>query len=204
MQRKVIAISGQPGAGSTIVAKLLAHKLSTNFFSAGQLFKDLAKGTVKEQFYYNPFKKLCHQKNLGIPKFNAINDTQAASDLWKTEFGKSKDFHNVIDDLQLKLASQGNIVIEGKLALSMIKNSDLKIWLKASLSERAKRAAQRDGLRVEDVKKIILKRQEKERQEWKKIYGFDYWDQERDADVVIDTSTLSAEQIVDKIIQKLN
>ena len=201
---ETIVISGQPGAGSTKTAEVLSKRLSINFFTAGKLFKSVARGTIKDQYYYQLFKELCDKRNLKIPEFNESNDTHGASNLWDTEFGKSKDFHNAIDELQPKLAEQGRIVIEGKLALRMIKKANLKIWLKAPLSERAKRSAGRDNISLEEAERVLRSRQEKEREGWKKIYGFDYWDQEKEADLVIETSNISPEQIVEEIIKKLN
>ena len=51
MENLVIAISGLPGSGSTTIAKLLAKNLSLEYFSPGQLFKDIASGKYKEKSY---------------------------------------------------------------------------------------------------------------------------------------------------------
>jgi CMP/dCMP kinase len=205
MSEKVIAISGQPGAGSTTVGKLLAEKLELKYFSPGQLFKDISKGRITQKHYHPLFEKICEQKNLEIPQIDkSEKDSSAAINVWNSSIGENQSFHSVIDELQLKLAEKGNIVIDGKLSLRMIKSANLKIWFKASLEARVKRTSQREKLELEEAKKIVLKKEEKERRGWNKIYGFDYWEQENDADLVIDTSDLKPEEIVDKIISKLN
>ncbi len=196
---KLIVVSGMPGAGSTTVSKILAEKLSLNYFSPGQLFKDISKGKVKEQHYYKLFKTLSDERNLEIPDFNSRNDSDAAINLWETPFGQSQELHEIIDELQLELAKKDNTILDGKLSIHMIPQATLKVWLKSSLDERAKRASKRDGLSQEQTKEIIKSREAKEREEWKKIYGIDYFDQEAQADLIIDSSDLSPQEVAEKI-----
>jgi CMP/dCMP kinase len=200
MEIKVIAISGMPGAGSSTIGKLLAQELSMKSFSPGQLFKDVALGKVKEQHYYKLLKHLCDLKGIKIPEMKSDNNSKATIDLWNTEFGKSKEFHEVLDLLQIKLSKKDKIVIDGKLSLRMLTNADLKIWLTADIESRARRTAYRDKIDIEEAKKILIQRERKEREEFKKIYDFDYFDQENDADIVIDTSNYEARAVVDIIL----
>jgi len=123
--------------------------------------------------------------------------------IWDTNLGKSKIFHETIDELPKRLAEIGNIVIEGKLAVHMIPNAGLKIWLKASLEKRAERINFRDNLGVENARRVLMAKEKKEREEWKRIYGFDYFNQEAEADLVIDTSNLSAEEVAERILANL-
>ncbi len=196
----VIVISGLPGAGSTTLSKLIAQKLSLDYFSPGRVFKDIAHGKVEQQYYYQNLKELFDKKGIIIPKLKASNESEAALNLWNTELGKSKELHNILDKLQLELAQKGNIVIDGKLSLFMIKNADFKIWLKASQEARIKRSAQRDNIEFEIAREIIPQREQKELEEWTRIYDFDYREQEKIADLVINTSNLSPDEIADKII----
>lgn len=161
-------------------------------------------GKVKEKSYYPLFKRLCDKENLVIPEFNYANDSVGTLNLWNTEFGKSEKLHHIIDTLQKELGNKGQIVVEGKLAITMIENADLKIWLKASLDTRAKRSSERDSIDLETAKDTISKRLEKERSELYRIYGIDYLEQEKKADLVVDTASLSPEEIVDEILNSLS
>lgn len=176
----VIAISGMPGCGSSTTGVLLAERLRLDFFSAGTYTKKMAMDVEK------------------IDK----KQTELAVEFWKTKRGKSKDHHMSVEKLQQDLAEKGNIVIESKLGIRFIK-ADFKIWLKAPFETRAKHYTKRDGISLKDAIKLLKEKENSERENWKRIYGFDYFDQEREADLVIDTSDKSPEEIVDLIIKSM-
>ena len=171
----VIVVSGPPGSGSTSVAKELAKRLHFSYFVPGRLHKKLGKS-----------KK----------------ESEAALEGWHTKKGISRKTHEERDRLQLKKAKKGNIVICGKLSIHFLKDvSDCKIWLDVPLNARAKRTAERDRISVKEAMEQIRKRQAIERKEWKKIYGFDYFYQEKIADFVIDSSGLTLKQTVERILK---
>ena len=175
MRKITIAISGSPGAGTSSIAKEVAKRLRLIFFSPGKIQKSYAK-TKKESL--------------------------AALKVWQTKFGKSEDFHrNILDRKQVEVAKKGNVVICGKLSIKMLGSlADYKIWIHAPLKIRAMRAAGRDGISTEEAMKLLSEREDMERKEWRRIYGFDYFDQRKLADIVIDNSRLTLEQAVDKIM----
>lgn len=170
--KNVICISGQPACGTSSAAKIVAEKLGLNYFSPGQYFKKHSSG----------------------------KETESAINVWKTEKGSSKDFHNDIDRIQSEIAEKGNVVIDGKLSIRMIKGANLKVWLKADIDKRAGRAVKRDFISLESALAKLKEREELERVNWNKIYGFDYFEQENDADLVVDNTELSAEETAQKIL----
>jgi cytidylate kinase len=171
----VIAVTGKPSAGSSTISRGLADKLGIDYFSPGQ-----------------KFFKPSHEKD----------DTTEALDLWKTEKGKSKDFHQKIDDYQKQLAKKGNIVICGKLSIWVLKNlADLKVWLDCEFEERVRRASKRDNISLEEAKEKMNKREQMEEKEWKRIYGIDRNKQREMADLAIDTTNLTVDETMDKITE---
>ncbi len=176
MKRKktVIVVSSPPGSGGSTVAKGIAKKLKLKFFSPGKFYKKLSKEK---------------------------NESKAAFELWKTKFGSSEKLHQHIDKMQADMAKKGNIVIEGTLSIHFLKKlSKYKIWLDVPLKVRAERTSKRDKIPVENALKEIARREEIERREWRRMYGFDYFDQKYDADFVLDSSKLTPIQTAKKIL----
>jgi cytidylate kinase len=170
-----IVISGPPGSGSSKTSLLLAKKLSLNYFSAGDLFKSYSK----------------ERKNRAL-------------DIWNSQFGKNKEFHLELDNYQKKKAKKGNIVICGKLSIFLLKDiTNFKVWIDAPLKIRAERIAKREDISIIRAIDQIKKREEIERREWKKIYKFDYFDSKNLADLVIDSSEKSTEEIVEEILKSM-
>jgi len=169
----VIAISGPPGAGSSTISMLLAKKLKLRYLSPGKTYKS----------------------------FLDEKEAEAALDFWKTKFGSSKKLHHDLDNEQIKEAKKGNIVICGKLSVNFLKNlSNCKVWLDVPLKIRAQRTAKRDNIPVKTAQKQILERQNLERKKWKDMYGFDYFNQKKQADMVLKGGKLKAEETVRRII----
>ncbi|TRZ54476.1 hypothetical protein D4Q76_02375 [archaeon] len=171
--KNVICISGQPACGTSTAAKIVAEKLGLEYFSPGQYFKKHSSG----------------------------KETESAIAVWKTEKGSSSKFHNDIDRLQSDVAEKGSVVIDGKLSIRMVKNADLKVWLKANIHKRAKRVAKRDSINPESALAKLKEKEDLERKNWKKIYGFDYFEQEKEADLVVDNTELSSEETAQKILE---
>ncbi|MBI2076585.1 MAG: cytidylate kinase family protein [Candidatus Aenigmarchaeota archaeon] len=180
----VIVISGQPGCGSTTTGKLLSDKLGIGFFSVGTHFKKLAGEKTK--------------KKVGWP-----SPTMVSADYLSTKEGSGKKLHNDIDAMQIEKAKTGNIIIESKLGVHMLPDADFKIWLKAPIRTRAARVAERDNISFETAIKTLMKKEKQERKSFKKIYGFDFFELEKNADLVISTSSKKPEKIVNTIMSSL-
>jgi len=169
-----IAISGPPGSGSTKTALMLAKKLGLKCFSTGDLFKSYSK----------------ERKNHAL-------------DIWN-KYGMKKQFHQDLDEYQKEKARKGNIVICGKLSVFILKDlADFKIWIESPLKVRAKRIAKREDISMIRAMDQIKKREEIERREWKRIYDFDYFNSKNLADLVIDSSEKSVEEVVKEIMKSM-
>lgn len=177
----VIAVSGPPSAGTSTVARGLAQRLKLGYWSPGQYLKNLAKEQVS-------------------------GESKKALSVISTEEGQSKDLHEKIDDMQLKKAGEGDVVIDGKLSIHMLKDvADYKVWVNVDLEVRASRLVERDGsLPYDEVLKTLREREKIERKMWKDIYGFDYFEQEKEADIVINSSNMNAEETVDAILEMVD
>lgn len=176
-----IVISGKPGCGSSTTGRLLAEKLKVKFFSLGD---------------WN--KKQIDKYSNSPPK----NETERSILMWKSAKGSSSGFHIHSDEKSLEVAKKGNVVIDAKLGIRLLKGHyDASIWLTAPIKVRAERYAKRGGTPLGTALAELKEKENLERTNWKKIYGFDYFDQEKEADLVIDTGDKSPEEIVSKILR---
>lgn len=171
----VIVISGKPGCGSSTVAKLLSKRLNLAHFSVGDYNKSHSK---------------------------ARDEADRGIEVWKG-VGSKKKFHVDSDRLAREKADKGNIVIDGKLAVRMLKGHyDYGVWLTAPKNVRIKRYAQRDRLDPAEAAKKLAEKESLERKNWKRIYGFDYFKQEKEATMRINTEK-PPEEIVNDIISNM-
>jgi len=192
----VIAICGQPTSGSSTVAKLLAKNLKLKHFSAGDFYKKQAQKFINEK--ETSQRRLWRQHTVTNPL------TQSTADFLRHKVGGSVEFHEKLDAEQVRIAKKGDVVIESKLAVHMLKGiADFSVWLKCKKTERARRVAKRENLTKTESMKILDEREAAERSTFQRIYGFDTFDQEREASLTIDTSKKKPEQIVNEIISAL-
>ena len=107
--------------------------------------------------FFEEFENLCNERGIVLPRFEIANDTSATMKIWET-IGKDPKFHEAIDDFQRLLGEKGDLVLDGKRAINVIKKADLKIWLMASSEERARRFCERDGIGFEESLRIVKER----------------------------------------------
>ncbi len=173
----VISISGLPCCGSTTIGTLLSEKLKLKFFSIGKKYKEHGQGR---------------------------NETEKAINFLATKEGAEKGMHESLDDMQIRLAKEGNIVIDSKLAVYFLRDlADLKVWLYAPFDVRVQRVAKREGCDTEKAKKMLEEKEKLEKELFRKVYNIDYLEQKQQADIAIDVSSLTPENIVDKILDTL-
>lgn len=169
----VIAIGGRPGAGSSTVSELLSKTLKMRLFSIG---KRLKKQEDKE------------------------NEAKASESYWQSK-GKDASHNKKVDEMIIKEAKKGNVVIDGKLAIHFLKDrAHFKVWLDCPPEVRARRYEKRDGIDTQQAMSIIKNTERSWKKYWGEIYGIDPFDQEFEADLVIDTSKKHPEEIVKEII----
>ena len=175
----IITISGLPGSGKTTVGKLLAEKLGFKFYSIGDL-----RG------------KMAMEQGLTIDELN--------------ELGMKEDWTDKeVDEYQKKLGmKEDNFVIESRLGFYFIPHS-FKVFLKVNLktgAERIFRDPRPDEKKkgsVEEEIEGIKKRMESDKSRYKKYYGITDFTDERHFDLVIDTTNLTPEEVVERIIEEI-
>ena len=181
----IITISGTPGSGKSTVAEMLVKKLRLERMYIGGILRDLAreKGMILEEL-------TAYAKN--HPEIDRQVDEKAR-------------------DQARVLAHQGkDVLVEGRVQFFFLPES-LKVFMKVNPEEAARRiwkdlqnkelSEKRNEQMVSSIQKVrekILKREEEDTKRYKKLYGVDHRD-ESQYDIVIDTSNLTPEQVLEKI-----
>jgi len=152
-KKVVICISGMTGSGKSTVAKKLADKYGLGYFSGGNALRILAQ----EEGYDSDVRGWW--------------ETAEGLNFLKQRMGDPV-FDKKIDEKLLELAAEGNIVLDSWTMPWLLKEG-FKVWLESSPQVRAKRVVTRDAISDEEALKALTEKDERTRQIYKCLYGFD-------------------------------
>lgn len=174
----IITISGKAGSGKSTVAKELAKKLELKHYSIGDLMRQRAK-----------------EKNISLTELSKQAE-------------KDDSIDKELDKKQIELKNEDNFVIDGRLTAHFIPNAKVKVFLDCEDKVRAGRILKderkdEDSKDIDETIKKINAREQSERKRYEQYYDVDYYDVEL-YDIVVDTTSLSVEEVVDKIMEKIN
>lgn len=169
-----IAISGKSGCGNSTVTKRVADRLG--YRRVNYTFKDMAR----EQGV--TFEELCEM---------AEHDSR-----WDRK----------LDHKQVEMAKEGDTVLGSRLAIWILDDADLRVYLDAPPEVRAERIRRRNietGVKpthFDTVLERTLERDQRDHDRYLRLYGIDN-DHFSFADLVIDTTDMSADEEADLIIE---
>ncbi|MCR5732868.1 MAG: AAA family ATPase [Sphaerochaetaceae bacterium] len=136
------------------------------------------------------FRQLAKEKNIEFWDFCRMAETDDNID-------------RELDSRQVEMAmAEENCVLGSRLAIWMLKEADLKVYLEASAETRALRVFKREGGVLADRIKETEGRDHHDSARYKRIYNIDNSDTSI-ADLVIDTNDKNPEEIVDIILKKV-
>ena len=171
-----IVISGWPAVGKTTIATELAKEFRLEIYNGGDILKMLAG----EHGY-----------------------SISGKDWWDTEDAKkfmierksNPCFDKEVDQRLVEIVKKGNVVITSYTLPWLVKDA-IKIWLKGSQSNRAKRMAYRDNISFEDAKNIINLRDEDNIKIYHKTYGLNFGEDLGVFDFALNTDLMSLETLI--------
>jgi len=213
----VIAIDGPVGAGKSTVAKLVARKLGYLYVDTGAMYRAIALKALKLGMDINdPVAvamlaeasdiQLQQQEDGSVRIFLDGEDvTEAIRTLEVSEASSIVSAHEgvrkVLAERQKAMAKLGGVVIEGRDIQTVIApDAEVKIFLTASLEERARRRwleLQQKGISVsyEEVLQEVKERDERDR-----TRAIAPLKKAPDA-IEIDTTQMTPKEVADKIIE---
>ena len=157
MKRKpIIAIDGPAGSGKSTVTKLIAQKLHFLYLDSGAMYRALSWFLIKNKIKYTNKRDLKESlKNISI--IFKHND-KSFQDVYinhycVTEEIRSQEITSIVSSIatinevreflvseQRKIGNSGGLVAEGRdIGTQVFPNAEIKIFLTASIDERAKR-----------------------------------------------------------------
>jgi predicted cytidylate kinase len=168
-----ITISGKICTGKSTLLKSLQKELNWPVFMTGQLFREYVK------------------KN----KMKLENVEEQSEELTKRIDYKVRDM----------LKFPGNLIVDGWMSGIMANNfpNILKVLLICEDDIRYKRFADREKIGLDESKARVDERQNNWLNKLKKIYKRDDFMDPKNYDLIIDTSNISLQRIVKKVLQKI-
>lgn len=146
-------------------------------------------------------------ENLGFPMINFTFRTlseEKGIEFWTfcKMAEESDEFDLEVDKRQVEMAlAQPDCVLGSRLAIWMLKQADLKVYLTASSIERARRITQREGGTLAERLEQTQMRDANDSARYLRLYNIDNSDTTV-ADLVIDTSELDPAQIAALIVKE--
>jgi len=135
------------------------------------------------------FRQLAAEKNMTLPEVLAAAKTDDSYD-------------KEVDSRQVELAGKESCVLGSRLAIWMLKEADLKVFLLADPEVRAARIQNREGGDLGEIMAFTQKRDSEDSSRYMKLYQIDNTKYDF-CDLIIDTAKYKPEQIVELIVKKL-
>lgn len=150
----VIAIDGPAGSGKSTLAKLVANELNFSFLDTGAMYRAITYLALKDNIIDNTNSIIEISKNVNLEFRNENGENRIYADgidISKeirtlevnnnvSEVSRIKEVREELVRLQQKIGTRTNIVAEGRdTTTTVFPDADLKIFLIATIEERAKR-----------------------------------------------------------------
>ena len=149
--KKIIAVDGPAGAGKSTVSKICASKLGYTYIDTGAMYRAVALKVLQSGKPVDDSLIVDVTRDIRIEldesarvfldgrevttQIRTPEVSRAASLVAKVGYVRQK-----LTELQRQMASRGNVIMDGRdIGTQVLPNADLKIFLTATVAERARR-----------------------------------------------------------------
>ncbi len=211
----IVAIDGPAGSGKGTITKIICEKLNLINISTGGAYRSVALATLQNNIQINEIEKIVdlldkiniefkRENNKDLVYLNGKDVTRRIREKDVTNIvskvSSIKEVRFKLNELFRKVAKDKKVIMEGRdIGTYVFPNADVKIYLDASLEERAKRRVKQNeelGIHIpyEEIKEDIRKRDENDKN--KEIGAL----KKADDSIYIDTSNMTIEEVTNEII----
>lgn len=211
----IVAIDGPAGSGKGTITEIICEKLNLINISTGGAYRSVALATLQNNIQINEIEKIVdlldkiniefkRENNKGLVYLNGKDVTRRIREKDVTNIvskvSSIKEVRFKLNELFRKVAKDKKVIMEGRdIGTYVFPNADVKIYLDASLEERAKRRVKQNeelGIHIpyEEIKEDIRKRDENDKN--KEIGAL----KKADDSIYIDTSNMTIEEVTNEII----
>ena len=154
MKKLVVAIDGPAGAGKSTVAQKAAQKLGYTYIDTGAMYRAVAWKTLslKKPVTDELILSIVHDINVDL-RYDGEKTSVFVDGIDVTGEIRTPDINKIVSqvarlgpvrekmvELQRAMATRGGVIMDGRdIATFVLPNADVKIFLTASIEERAKR-----------------------------------------------------------------
>lgn len=212
----IVGIDGPAGSGKGTVTKQVANRLGLINIDTGSTYRCVALETINQKVPLDDKEKIIEIAKtikVGIqplPEGDKVflNGKEVTKDIRSKEVTQIVSQISSINEvrfemvnLQRRLAEGKDVIMEGRdICTYVFPNADVKIYLDASIEERAKRRYKENkekniDMTYEEVIENIKKRDENDKA--KEMGAL----KKAEDSIVVDTTSLTIEEVVEKIIE---
>ncbi|KRK46621.1 cytidylate kinase [Dellaglioa algida] len=214
-----IAIDGPASAGKSTVAKLVAKKLNYVYCDTGAMYRAITFEAMAKNIsldddneLVNLLKKTTISFKPAVPEqLVFINDQDITQAIRQPEVTNNvstvaaqEGVRQELVKRQQEIADAGSIVMDGRdIGTTVLPNAEIKIFLVASVKERALRRFKENQIKGIDTALDILELEIAERDRKDSTREISPLVQAKDA-ILVDTTSMNIEGVVQKIMEIIN
>ena len=210
----MVAIDGPAGAGKSTVAKRVARNLELTYIDTGAMYRAVAWKVLRENKEVTEEAILAAAKDIDVAleyregKTHVFVDGTEVTDAIRTPevsrivslVASLGPVREKLVELQRRMAENGSVLMDGRdIGTNVLPKADVKIYLTASVEERARRRAKELREKGHDVTLSDVERD---------IAARDKADMEREISplrqaedaILVDTTGLTIDEVVAKLL----
>ena len=212
----IVAIDGPAGTGKGTITKLVSEELGLTNIDTGAMYRCVTLQALRENIKVNEEEKIVKLlNNIDIKLKNEsgkllvfLNDVDVSKDIrtpivdeYVAKFAALKCVRDKLTVLQRKIGENSNIIMEGRdIGTTVFPNANVKIYLDASIEERAKRRYKQDIEKGENITYEKILENIKQRHILETQREISPLKKADDA-ILVDTTNLSIEEVKNKVIE---